>query len=342
MSRVALFIVLTLVLNPADAVICKQVDAQGVVSYSDLPPDECPQPVQLPDYSRYSPRPVVQQGVGKPVGTSDQSAGGEAFLGYKNFVIESPKDGSSVHDETGRLDIYFKIEPGLREGDLIKIILDGRELEPPLATSSGQVNNVERGRHSLRAVTVDAQGNQLAESQTVTFFMHRLTEAEREAANKREEQRLTEEQLKRKEKLDKERRELKEQTEKDIRQQRQRQNAQRKSDFTAEGTTPVFEPASPGETSPAFPRLPRAASPQDERYRSEAESLKAKERERSPSRRNELKNYDPLESTRTERGEPKELDYRAAPKSGPIPQFPKGKHPAYSPPTPQFKAPARN
>ncbi|RMG34128.1 MAG: DUF4124 domain-containing protein [Gammaproteobacteria bacterium] len=342
MPRVFLFAVLLLLLQPGHAVICKQVDAQGVVSYSDLPADECPQPVQLPDYSRYAPRPIVQE-EGKVPGLPPKPVDdGAPFLGYERFLIDSPEDGSSVHDEGGRLDVYFKIEPDLRAGHLINLILDGRELQPPLSASSGQIGNVERGRHSLRAVIVDAQGKPLAESQLVTFFMHRMTEAEREAANRRGEQRLTEEQLKRKAQLEKERREVKEQTEKDIRQQRQHQEAQRRSDFTAEGTTPIFEPAGPDtSSSPAYPELPRAASPDQERYRSEAERLKARERERSSRHPRELKDYEPTDSTRNERGEPQELDYRGAPRSGKIPQYPRGKHPAYTPPTPQFRAPTR-
>ena len=40
------------------AVVCKTVDAEGVVGYTDVPVEECANPITLPDYSRYAPRPI--------------------------------------------------------------------------------------------------------------------------------------------------------------------------------------------------------------------------------------------------------------------------------------------
>ena len=73
------------------AVICKIIEADGSVTYTDVPEAECQNRVELPDYSRYTPREI-----NRPLTAT--ASGEEGFTGYTSFKIVSPEANGTVRN----------------------------------------------------------------------------------------------------------------------------------------------------------------------------------------------------------------------------------------------------
>lgn len=178
MSRILLVAVLTFLLNPVQAVICKQVDPQGVVSYSDLPRDQCAQPVTLPDYSRYAPRPVspAPPPASVPAAQSgDDASPDQSFSGYTEMRIEQPAEGASVWNNEGKVPVAVFLAPTLQPGHKIQLLLDGQPAGPPFGSLAAALTNVDRGTHRISAQLLDQEGNVLKEAGPVSFTLHRTS-----------------------------------------------------------------------------------------------------------------------------------------------------------------------
>jgi hypothetical protein len=169
----ALVALISLLPGLAFAVICKSIDADGVVSYSDVAAAECQQKVKLPEYSRYAPR-VIEPA------PADESAAGRAarFTGYKSIAIVRPKSGGSVRNNEGRVDVSITLEPALQDGHRVTLIVDGRPLSSSFDGLAIELNGVQRGDHKLLAVVSDGSGKRLIESSAVTFTMRQASRLE--------------------------------------------------------------------------------------------------------------------------------------------------------------------
>ena len=167
--------VLTLLPGLASAVICKTIDAEGQVSYADVPAAECPQPMKLPDYSRYAPRLIP--------GTATEAAppaeaGAARFTGYTSMTIVRPKPGDSVRNNEGKVTVAIVLEPELQPGHRVTLLVDDRPLSATFDSVAVELSGVQRGTHSLRAVVADASGKRLIESSPVDFTMRQASRLE--------------------------------------------------------------------------------------------------------------------------------------------------------------------
>lgn len=172
------FRVLALFLLPvtSHAVICKFVDADGVVSYTDVPGKACQESIQLRGYSRYAPRPIQQ-----PAGSVKKEVGNpqvQPFQGYKSIKIEQPEARGTVRSNEGRVPVGIALEPPMQEGHRIKVFVDGGAVPGEFDSASFELNRVERGTHTLRAVVSDAGGRRLGDSPSVRFTLQRTSIAD--------------------------------------------------------------------------------------------------------------------------------------------------------------------
>ncbi len=167
---IRLLVVLPLLTGSAHAVICKSIDAEGVVSYTDVPREECANPIKLPEYSRYAPRLIP-----------DAVEGGSAvpnkapFTGYDTMRILEPQPGGAVRNDDGRVPVLIALEPGLQQGHRVTLTVDGRSLSSTFDDLSIELNGVQRGSHELRAAITDANGKRLIESSVVQFTMRQAS-----------------------------------------------------------------------------------------------------------------------------------------------------------------------
>jgi hypothetical protein len=164
---------LALCSSPALAVICKTVDADGVVSYSDVPASECPEVVKLPEYSSYTPRPLPST---EPAAASmDTAQDSEEFSGYSDISIVIPEANGTVRSNEGIVQVALSLNPPLQPGHRIKLFLDGGAVAGEFDGPAIELTGVERGTHSLRAVVSDAAGRRLGDSSSVRFTLRKTT-----------------------------------------------------------------------------------------------------------------------------------------------------------------------
>lgn len=163
-----LLLVLLVVPALAHAVICKTVDSEGVIGYTDVPVGECLNPVDLPDYSRYAPRPIE-----RPDNTRGASGNVINFQRYTSLRVLKPAANGTERSNEGRVTVVLQLEPGLQRGHHVRLFLDGREVPGQFDGTAIEMTGVERGSHGLRARVFDAAGRALIESPSVRFTLRK-------------------------------------------------------------------------------------------------------------------------------------------------------------------------
>ena len=78
----------------------------------------------------------------------------------------------SIRDNAGNVNVDVSLEPALRSGDKIDLLLDGQSVGGGNKTAI-TLTDMERGTHSLQALVKDASGKVVARSNTVTFTLQR-------------------------------------------------------------------------------------------------------------------------------------------------------------------------
>jgi len=161
---------------PATAAVYKWVDENGEVHYGDTPPPggEARQ-VDLPDYSRYAPRPLDSRPGEAASARAPEAPAREATgpASYEVLRITRPEPNGTVRGSDGQLNVQLAIVPALGEDHYVSFTLDGRALSTRLRGTAFDLNGVDRGQHTLQARIVDADGRQLASSDPVTFTMRK-------------------------------------------------------------------------------------------------------------------------------------------------------------------------
>ncbi|HEX4986775.1 MAG TPA: hypothetical protein VFV71_11995 [Burkholderiales bacterium] len=87
--------------------------------------------------------------------------------------ILAPARDEVVHDNSGNLTVSVKVDPpaGGGRGQSVRLLLDGKAVADDATGARFSLQGVERGRHWLQALLVDANGRTLAVSDTVYFTM---------------------------------------------------------------------------------------------------------------------------------------------------------------------------
>lgn len=155
----------------AQAVICKIVDPQGGITYTDVPLEECPQEVSMPDYSRYAPRPIQPQGM---PALQPPPLPAQPIAGYHSIRILQPANDAVVRNNEGRVPVAIALDPVLQPEHLITVFLDGNAVASSLDGGATTLNGVERGTHRLLARVVDPSGRTLIESPAVSFTLRKF------------------------------------------------------------------------------------------------------------------------------------------------------------------------
>lgn len=147
----------------AQAGIYKSRDAQGNVIFSD-------QPVTGSEAVSLPPTNTMDEVVPPPA----QAPAGDAAAArpYNTLAIMSPLDGQYVYSGTGSLDVSIAVEPGLQPGHRLRLLLDGAPSGFP-AGGSLKLEGVSRGPHTLQAQVLNADGDVVQSSGTVSVQFQR-------------------------------------------------------------------------------------------------------------------------------------------------------------------------
>jgi len=169
-------VLLLFMLLPAHADIYRSVDSDGNVVFTDEHSPHA-EKVELPASTIYTPEITSDDALADvPVEQADEQVLAEPVVipDYKIRII-SPGNDESVWVNDGNVMVNLLIEPALdaERGDKVIVRLDAETSIGPIASSSVQLTNIDRGTHSLVAIIVDQSGGTLTRSTPINFHLHR-------------------------------------------------------------------------------------------------------------------------------------------------------------------------
>lgn len=171
MRTLSLLVGLLLSLS-ATAQIYKSVDESGNVVFSDRPANENAVPVELQQPTTYTPRKLPTTS-GQAVPQDETEVTKASASTYTRVEIVAPEQDETIRDNTGQVAVSIALQPRLRPGHSLTVLMDGAVLVENLKTTSLPMSNIDRGSHELRVLVMDDQGREVGSSAPVTFHLHR-------------------------------------------------------------------------------------------------------------------------------------------------------------------------
>lgn len=169
MRWLCLALVLVVSAGAAAEDVWRWVDQDGVIHFSDRPHPGAER-VQIGPVQTF-PAPAAP-----PARESMPDQSGEPVAHYSRVEIASPAAGETLWNIAGELSVRVALEPQLAGGHELRIYLDGNPVEgPPQDSGQFTLGEVYRGEHTLRAAIFDAEGRELASSETITFYVQQTS-----------------------------------------------------------------------------------------------------------------------------------------------------------------------
>ena len=164
--------VMTLIFLPA---ICfgqmyKWTDPNGVVHYTDRQPDESIRQDALPDHL-------------KILGNRKKEIEEDTQAAYTAFTFIKPEADATVRNDNGTVNISLQVDPPLTESHFLQIYLDGLEVGEKTKSTALTLQNVKKGIHRLQAQIVDVSGQQVMQTEEVSFQYREAADLSKIAPN---------------------------------------------------------------------------------------------------------------------------------------------------------------
>jgi len=151
--------------------IYKTVDANGNVTYTDQPPNETAEPLDLPEISVIDGKTNGQGPTNlyqAPEPEEDEEGTGGGI--YDDLRFTSPTSEENLWGTGGTVSASLSTKSGLLPEHRIRYYLDGK-----LTAVSSRLNmnfsEVFRGEHNLRAVIVDQSGRIMGRAGPIRFYI---------------------------------------------------------------------------------------------------------------------------------------------------------------------------
>ena len=138
--------------------------------------------------THYSDRPVpgsalieleTAQGFTAPRPATREAAGPEAEIdpaaAYTAFDILQPQQQETLWNVAGNVGVSLDISPGLQPGHHVGVYLDGELTDVGTTALQFQLTEVFRGLHTMQAVILDNDGDDVLRSLAVTFMVQQTT-----------------------------------------------------------------------------------------------------------------------------------------------------------------------
>jgi Domain of unknown function (DUF4124) len=160
----------------AETRIYKTKDANGNVSFTDVPPlkdGKQEDPIVLKETNTWA-GPSTDQAAKRTPWIVDEKGDEttEVFVPYSTLSIVNPANDASVRENSGDITVSVSIFPPLVANQQLRLLMDGKTV----GQSSGPsfpIENVDRGTHSLLLEVVDSTGRSLQQSSVTTFHLQR-------------------------------------------------------------------------------------------------------------------------------------------------------------------------
>lgn len=143
--------------------VYRSVDENGNIIYTDKPTPDA-EKIRIDEIQTIEPPDTPEFTYTPPTPRDEPSQ-------YKVLKITSPADGDAIEDAAGNLSVSVSVEPALSPGHKIALFVDGNKTGE--GGGSFNLQNVDRGTHSLSAAILDNAGNELIRSGPVSVTLHR-------------------------------------------------------------------------------------------------------------------------------------------------------------------------
>lgn len=156
--------------QPEQGGLWRWVDDDGVVHYSDKPVEGAER-IELRRTQTYSGDDALRvRPSARDANARDERS--EPERGYSALRIVKPEHDSVAWNVGGEIMVQVEAEPALRSGDKVALFYNGEIVDgTPAATTSIAITGVYRGTHTIYATIVGADGNQVIQSEPVSFHV---------------------------------------------------------------------------------------------------------------------------------------------------------------------------
>ena len=120
-----------------------------------------------------NPRPIIAFAAALMIASPPLSVAEPSASLYDRAGILSPADGEGLRANSGDFVVQAQVEPELRQGHRLRLLLNGSAQGTAQASSTFPLTNVERGQHQLQLQIVDENGGILFEGEPTTFHLLR-------------------------------------------------------------------------------------------------------------------------------------------------------------------------
>ncbi|MDI5875707.1 DUF4124 domain-containing protein [Shewanella xiamenensis] len=160
-----LFTLISLVLLSlfAQATVYKWVDKDGKVHYSDEPHPNA-EIVELKEKT-------LNQITLPPVNPDTNDSQAIEQTKYQ-VVITSPEEEETVRDNNGDFQVTATVTPEIKSQYLMALKLDGKAIGQPQIGGTFQLNNIDRGEHTIVVDAMTQNGKVFASSSPRKIFLH--------------------------------------------------------------------------------------------------------------------------------------------------------------------------
>ena len=169
-----LFLIMLLVAcATASADVFRRIGPDGEVYFSDTPSPGA-QRVDVGPAQTVTLKPVTRRPAAAKPGSA-RAAGDDAFS-YAQFEIVKPSYDQGVRANGGYLTIYMSLQPALRPGHTIELLVDGEDGGRIYSGEALNVNlgDMSRGRHTVAARVKNQRGETMIETGPVGFYVLRV------------------------------------------------------------------------------------------------------------------------------------------------------------------------
>ena len=152
---------------PASAQIYKYTDANGNTVFTNQPPEG-----QASESVELQPTNTVE--AQQPVVVEQPKDAEEKRDAYSRLALKDIPSEDALRANNGTFMVGVDIEPRLRPGHSLRLLLDGQPYGQPSNVPRLQLTEIDRGEHTL-AVEVLSGQRQVQQSDSVTFTVQRIS-----------------------------------------------------------------------------------------------------------------------------------------------------------------------
>ncbi|EGQ9112316.1 DUF4124 domain-containing protein [Vibrio alginolyticus] len=155
------------------------VDENGVVHFSDTP-NKGAKAIALPNLEASAPAPEVEstESLAPQTTPSTASQNKPEKTTEKPLLLQlsmlTPKHNETIRSNRGIINIQLETNRKLGIGEQLQLLLDGKPYGAPQSHIVWQLNNIDRGTHTL-AVHAKRSGKLIASTSPITVHLHRAS-----------------------------------------------------------------------------------------------------------------------------------------------------------------------